>query len=99
MFICYSRILKKKNVYKPGVQKTQVKLLIKKKKRIKINQNSHHPRFDCIRKKMVTKWQFSLTIFKPKLEIRISFTSKWITYTRPYSWPRLYKWRIILSTG
>lgn len=31
MFICYSRILKKKNVYKPGVQKTQVKLLILKK--------------------------------------------------------------------
>lgn len=32
MFICYSCILKKKNVYKPGAQKTQVKLLIKKKK-------------------------------------------------------------------
>lgn len=51
MFICYSCILKKKNVCKPGAQKTQVKLLIKKKERIKVNQNSHHPRFDCIRKK------------------------------------------------
>ena len=70
----------KKNVYKPGAKKTQVELLIKKKKRIKINQNSHHPRFDCIRKKMVTTWQVYLTIFKPKLEIRISFTSKWIIH-------------------
>lgn len=76
MFICYSCILKKKNVCKPGAQKTQVKLLIKKKKRIKVNQNSHHPRFDCIRKKMVTTWQVYLTILKLKLEIRISFTSK-----------------------
>lgn len=99
MFICYSCILKKKNVYKPGAQKTQVKLLIKKKKENKNKPKLSSSSFRLYQKKMVTTWQVYLTIFKPKLEIRISFTSKWITYTRPYSWPRLYKWRIILSTG